>query len=376
MRQRTFIATSMLDAMEQVRAALGDDAIIISSIEGENGGFEVTATVESRSPTDPHDKSDLSLEDILRDRLGRNTTTASHAQNAAYPRERGSDTYAAAPTTDPAENLELAEDLLINALRNHSLPPLLMEAILEDANDAEMDGLLDCLAYALQKRFNFDALPIAPRHPILLAGLPGAGKTVSIAKLAARATIEGVRAEMISTDAERTGAAVQASAYGKLLQMNVEHADTIDALRLALDRRTERMEENAADHREAWFIDTPAVNPFNHESLKGLRDQIEAAQQFAAAEPILVLAAGGDARNMAETSELFVELGARRMIITQLDIARRLGGVLAAAEVSGLTFAQISLTPYLARGLVAATPRRLAGFLLSDQLSLTRLELD
>jgi len=376
MRLRTFIATSMLDAMEQVRAALGDDAIIVSSVEGENGGFEVTATVDGRSSADESSEANLSLEDILRDRL--TNTSRRPPQKPAHPAERTDDQdprmQAASP--DPVEAMAFDEDLLMGALKKHSLPPLLIDAILADANDVDMERLVDCLSYALEKRFNFDALPIAPRHPILLAGLPGAGKTVSAAKLAARAVVEGVRAEMISTDAERTGAAAQSAAYGTLLRMNVEHVETLDAMGLILDRRTDRLSDEAADRREACFIDTPATNPFNPQSFQTLKQQIDAAQHFAAAEPVLVLAAGGDARNMAETAEAFATLGVRRMIVTQVDVARRLGGVLTAAEVSNLAFAQISHTPYLARGLVAATPRRLAGFLLTDQQELPRLDLD
>ena len=87
MRLRTFIATSMLDAMEQVRAALGDDAIIVSSVEGENGGFEVTATVDGRSSADESNEANLSLEDILRDRLT-NTSRRPRRSQRIPPKER------------------------------------------------------------------------------------------------------------------------------------------------------------------------------------------------------------------------------------------------------------------------------------------------
>ena len=69
---------------------------------------------------------------------------------------------------------------------------------------------------------------------------------------------------------------------------------------------------------------------------------------------------------MAEVAQDFANLGVRRMIVTQLDVARRVGGVLAAAEVAGLSFAQLSETPYLARGVPAATSFRLAQILLGQ----------
>jgi len=244
------------------------------------------------------------------------------------------------------------------------VPQMLATAIIADAQNVDTDDAIAALSAALETRFGFEDLPIAPRHPIMLVGLPGSGKTVTVAKLAARAVIEGVQTEIISTDSERTGATAQADAYGELLQTRVSHAESVDAMGLLLDQRADRASVEAADVREACFIDTAAMNPFLSSNFKILKRQIDAARLLAAAEPILVLAAGGDPRGMAETTEMFAKLGVRRMIVTQIDIARRLGGVLAAAEVSGLAFSQVSATPYLARGITAATPVRLAQLLL------------
>lgn len=359
MRLRTFIADSMAEAVDQVREAMGIDAIIVSSIEGENGGFEVTATLDQRAQNSPAPASseETVLEEILKEQLSASPKSVETPR--AHPAERAEE-----QVTQEETNLILSESALLKALEDQSVPAILARALTEEALNAAASDPVNALAEALSGRFSFDPLPIAPPHPIMAVGLPGHGKTVTIAKLAARAAVENVHAQIISTDAERTGAQAQAEAYGGLLKIPVHHADTVDAMGLVLDQRTDRMSVEATDRREACFIDTAAANPTTTEGREALLHHIAAGHQVSGAEPILVLAANGDARSMAETAQDFANLGVHRMIITQLDVSRRFGGILAAAEVAGLSFAQFSDTPYLARGVSAATPVRLAQMLL------------
>ena len=368
MRLRTFIADTMADAVAQVRAAMGDNAIIVSSIEGENGGFEVTAAIDTRDTVANQTplETDTSLEEILREKLSPTPSprdTLLEEGTPPHPGERAEDINTGEQEKSHS-GITFDETELAQALADQSVPQMLATAIIADAQNVDTDDAITALSAALESRFGFEDLPIAPRHPIMLVGLPGSGKTVTVAKLAARAVIEGIQTEIISTDTERTGAIAQANAYGELLQTKVSHAESVDAMGLLLDQRADRAAIEAADMREACFIDTAAVNPFLSSNFKIIKRQIDAARLLAAAEPILVLAAGGDPRGMAETTEMFAKLGVRRMIVTQIDIARRLGGILAAAEVSGLAFSQVSATPYLARGVTAATPNRLARLLL------------
>ena len=50
------------------------------------------------------------------------------------------------------------------------------------------------------------------------------------------------------------------------------------------------------------------------------------------------------------------------MVATRLDIARRLGGLLCAAQQGGLSFADYSATTSVADGLEPLSPRKLASF--------------
>ena len=77
------------------------------------------------------------------------------------------------------------------------------------------------------------------------------------------------------------------------------------------------------------------------------------------------MSATGDTALMSEVATHFAGLGVRRLIATQVDISRRLGTVLTAADTSRLSLAQISVTPYLARGLSPMHPHVCARLILA-----------
>ncbi|NJN06423.1 MAG: hypothetical protein HC814_08730 [Rhodobacteraceae bacterium] len=59
---------------------------------------------------------------------------------------------------------------------------------------------------------------------------------------------------------------------------------------------------------------------------------------------------------VADMATGFVAIGARRLIATRLDIARRFGGLIAAASVPGVSFTEVSISPHVADGLTAINP--------------------
>jgi len=80
---------------------------------------------------------------------------------------------------------------------------------------------------------------------------------------------------------------------------------------------------------------------------------------------VLVLPAGLDAEESAELARAFHALGARHMVATRLDIARRLGGVVAAAA-EGLALAEAGTGAQVPEGLSVLTPAWLAARLMGE----------
>lgn len=335
MRLRTFIAADMAEAIEAVRRDLGADAIIVSSYGTETGGIEVVAAIETASghPANLHDL-EASLERSLRDRL--------RDEPAASP------SAGRHPSTHPG--IAFDETSIAAALDAQGVPADLRDALVDSAIALGSDDAVAALSAALEARFGFEPIPTQPRKPIMLVGLPGSGKTVTVAKLAAGAVIEGATVVLITTDATRAGAAAQGEAYGRLLGLNLRTAENIETLSLLLEEHTDATSRAHRSDR-LCFIDTASVNPFERAEFAALKKLTDGARFSSDAEPVLVLSAVGDMRLLSEAAMRFADLGVRRLVATQVDISRRLGGILAAADGAGLALAQISVTPYLAHGL-------------------------
>jgi flagellar biosynthesis protein FlhF len=302
MRLRIFRAPRMADAIAQVRAALGEEAVILGSRRVADG-VEVTAALEPPEPL-----------------------LISPLASAAGQRTAAPGGVATCP-----------------GLQRHNLPEELAAA-LAAGPAAELEA-------RLAGQLGFGTLPSGRPRPLLLAGPPGAGKTLTCVKIAARQVRAGLRPLIISTDHARAGAAEQMAAFTRLLGLMLALAEEPGTLAKA--------RAHAAPDQPV-LIDTEGCNPFDPPQARALLSLIRAAE----AEVVLVLPAGLDPAEASELARGFVLLGARHLVPTRLDQARRLGGVLAAAA-AGLTLTEAGTGPGAADGLTHLTPDWLAARLLA-----------
>jgi len=306
MRLRNFTAPSMQEAMARVRQELGGDAIIVSTDDTSPGEVRVTAAVEEAEP--------------------------SAAQASA-----------AADVTD-----RLSEALSANGVPTTLAEKILMASLALDTGDE-----LESLSGAIAAVFSFAPIPERGRaRPIMFVGAPGAGKTMTIAKLAARAVMAKRPIRLISADTIRAGAIEQLAAVARILGVRLHAVENV-----------RRLAELAADStEELTLIDSPGINPYNAVDRRDLATLVAAA----GAEPMLVTAAGGDAVDCVEIARIFRDLGCSRMAVTRLDLTHRLGSVLAAAAGAKLAFSEAGVAPEIADGLSPFTPLVLARRLLAQ----------
>lgn len=310
MRLRTFTAPTIADAMQLVRNELGPDAVILSTRRLGKKGVEVTAGLESSDGAG----------DVL--------------------------------TPGAAGTIE-AVDAVGTALEFHGLPPVIADRLLAAAADLLAEDPVMALAGALDAQFGFAPLKtLFGREPVMLVGMPGAGKTATVAKLAARARMDGRRVVAVTCDVLRAGAVEQLATYAKLLEVQAYRAKDPQSLSNAVA---------AAPNDALVLIDTVGSNPFDADEMARLADYVAASK----AQPILVLAAGGDVVESADCAAAFAELGATRLIATRIDAARRLAGLLSAAQVGKLGFAALGVSPQIATGLSAVNPVSLARLMMA-----------
>lgn len=285
MRLKIYRAATVAAAMTQVRAELGPEALILGT-RRTAGGVEVTAALEPAA-------------------------AASVAPAAS----------------DPAQQ---------EALRWHGVPAPLASSLAGAP-----------LEQALAARLRFEALDLLPgSRPILFAGPPGAGKTLTTARLATRLVLQGLAPLVISADGDRAGAAEQLAAFTRLLGLVLIVAPDPVTLARALARR-----EGGAP----VLIDTAGIDPFAAEAQAGIAGLAAAASGSVA----LVLPAGLDANEAADTAAVFRAAGATMLVATRMDTARRIGSVLAAGA-AGLAFTEGGTGPGIADGLQPLTPALLA----------------
>ncbi len=287
MRLKLFRAATTPAAMSMIRTELGEDALILSTRKVAEG-VEVTAACEP-SEVAPHPRPDPVLQSCL--------------------------TFHGVPEA-------LAAKLALGRLPE-TLAASLQFATLEFGNNA---------------------------RPVMFAGPPGAGKTLTVARLATRLVIEGKPPLVITADGRRAGAVEQLAAFTRLLGLDLVVASQPISLARALARRV---------GGQPVLIDLPGIWPFDAMQ----SDEIGALAATANGLLALVIPAGLDVMEASDLAAGFSALGAESLVATRLDLARRLGGVLAAAG-AGIALTEAGVGPGAADGLVKMGPEFLAARLL------------
>ncbi len=291
MRLKSFFGPTVPDAMRLVREALGDDAIIIATRDDEAGGVRITAAIE--------------------DSIQAKDTTLLEQEIDG--------------------NCSRIIELIAEELLKHQVPNALAERLLAAATQFADDDPVMALGSAFNTHMQFH--PIADRNagkPLMLIGPPGAGKTMCAAKFAIQAALAKKHVTVISTDTERAGGIEQLAAFTRLLKRDLVEIEDAASLREVIKLQP----SNAF-----VIVDTAGRNPFRDSDRQLLRPIVDVC-----GEAVLVLPANMDAFEAIDMAHEFRSLGATRMLLTRLDITRRLGNMLRTAFESRLPLANFSAT--------------------------------
>lgn len=346
MRLRTFTAPDMPAAMQMVRDALGDDAIILST-NAKAGSRQVTVTAAIEQDEIPSPSAPAS---------GRGQ---SFPQASAHPLSSAS--QRAMEKYNP-----IIDDIkfeLQNILRFHNLPEILVAKLLQKITPADFGEVIEkhaghdelfrpALEKLLSRNFVFDPLRFSTHAMhIMLIGAPGIGKTMTIAKLATKLALGKQPLVVITTDTNRAGGIEQLQAFTSILNIELQVAESAKEL--------EEM-TRFLSARTRVLIDTSGCTPYNQKEFA----ELKALASIDNVEPVLVMPAGGDSLEAIDMLEIFSEIKIRRLLITKCDAARRFGGILAASLTHGLSFCNISRSASITDTLLALEPNLMAQLLL------------
>lgn len=390
MKIKRFLASDMRQAMRDVRAEQGADAVILSTRRLEDG-IEIIAAVdydeslmreaarhgaptpapEAKAAVAEAPKKEAPKKEPIKESAKDRLKEIAREPRAAAPETRvvAAEVRAATPPPPPVPPSEVA-----------MLQPIVEQSVLETARMRnELGGLrqlleqqLSSLAWndmerrspmrarvlrdmsrlgidtdvarqlidELPEEINLDqarylplgllsrSLKVSGRRlaegagVTALVGPTGVGKTTTIAKLAACAVMNHgpSKVALVSTDHYRIGAAAQLEHYGRLLGVRVYPA--YDAAGLAQTLHLLR------DHHTV-LVDTAGVSG-NDPRLQQQMDVLREAGTHGTAKlrACLVLAANAQASALDESVRAYLPLQLSACIVTKLDEAPSLGGVL------------------------------------------------
>ncbi|MCR9090073.1 flagellar biosynthesis protein FlhF [Algiphilus sp.] len=372
MKIKRYFAPTMREAMRRVREEQGADAVILGS-ESRDGGIEVVAAVDydeallqqavRREPS--RRLSEAPLPPITEDDARSTPTSESRppatpaAATDAPPSRRGQLIWAQDPQLKRLqEEMQGVRRMLSEtlsqqteaALRAHPQRARAMRSLealgidhelarelaahVPDGDPAKHRNLpLSLLAKRLKTA---NPLQLARATRLALVGPTGAGKTTTLAKLAAKAVAEvGARnVALITMDGHRAGAEAQIGVYARLLGVSLRVVRDIKELRAAL---------LACADCSHVFVDTAGLGP-NDQRLARLLPELARLgnDPDIALRSLLVLPANVQRDDLISASARFAPARPMAVALTKVDESTRLGPAISALIGCGLPLAWLA----------------------------------
>ena len=302
MRLKTFYASSVPEAMKEIRHSLGPDAVIVSSHRENGGGVKLIAALEEES----------------------------------YPQKAK-----ALFGTEEEQARQIVQEKLTVAGADMAL----IQTLLKREQKGEAKALL---IGGLKELIRFYPLLLqASERTFLFVGTPGCGKTTTLVKLALQAKLLKKNVGILTLDVKKTGALEQLNSYAELMQIPSFQAD-VESFPAVLKQAKTKV--------DLLFVDTPAMNPF---SSKEVADFLTFKNKQDGLEPLWVLGAETEHTMMQQMADVFVRLGCVRCLVTKRDIFPSLGGILSTVWRYQLALAQMGASPLVTEEMGVFTPENI-----------------
>jgi flagellar biosynthesis protein FlhF len=342
---KRFEAASTQEALLKIKSELGSDAVVLSTRKLRSGRvplFEVTAALDERSEgrrekplplpagasqAAPARGDEETLAFALRRELEEIKTLLAETATRPFPygefREMKEmlDTFFDTMGFQRKEKLSGAllkiyhhmvsigvsrsrAFLLVSTL-NRNLPTV-------DLQDEE--GLYRVAEKLLARSIGLSYRSAERKRICAFVGPTGAGKTTTLAKIAARSALEEkLKVGLITTDTYRIAAVEQLKTYARIMEIPIEVVPDKTAFRRALAKLSDR---------DLVLVDTPGKSSVEPGYIDKLRDLFQLENPV---ETNLLLPLTSSQDNLAENLARFKPVGYQSIIFTKLDESRHFG---------------------------------------------------
>ncbi len=382
MQSQTFQAREMKEALALVRRELGPDAVIVGSrkIPGRALGLLGGTLIEVTAQGTAHAGSGQKSDDLSRRHGDELVTANKHKALVALNRAKRlrstgpPRTIRQSITRRPESALAAATGGNVGriaphaALRRRLLAALVPReqceswlARLGPTKRASREQSELALRNLLLDEFGSRAPLLAPHSRVVaLVGATGVGKTTSIAKLAAHATlVEGKRVALISLDDNRIGAISQLNAYAELLDLPLRACGSDDSLARALSQ---------VNDAELVFVDTPGMAGVSHSassSVHRLQSRLDRAGEDVSTH--LCLPASTRQEELERLTHIFSALDVHALMMTKVDEAVAIGSLLGIRSALNLNFSYLTTGQQVPEDITPATAQVLTDLLLGGE---------
>lgn len=360
MRMKSFSGPSVNEALKLVKAEFGEQALIMSNKRLASGQYEVVAAVDydpaaptrvepqpSQRPSAAHSGvATAALDSQLKKEL-RELRELKDLCFSFVARSGG-------PAADVFNRLE--DNLVSGGVDRRLARKILMNTLSGVTRDKAADIIY--LKSRMRKKV-YDRIgvkdPLAFGGAVAFVGSSGAGKTTTIAKLAALHAVKNKkRVALLTMDTVRIGAADQLKAYGSLMGVPVEVASDLRELKSKL---------SAHRDKELVLVDTPGLSHRDSGSMDTLK-------AFAGACPgvklNLVLNSQTRDEVMYESLRGFAALPVDSLSFTRLDEGNEHGAILNAMVLANKPAAYLSTGSRVPEDIEVASRERLLSFFMPN----------
>ncbi len=315
MKIKKFKTKTMQEALSQIRATLGDDAVILSQqkIQGDNGPMlEVTAAVETEQ------KNETVAPIALRPHMPKTTQGL-----AAILNQHGID-----------EEISTKVTRAISALEETGFDST-------DTLDMVLGKIVPFAAPA-------EAFDKSKTHVFL--GPNGSGKTTTLCKIAVQKKLDKHSIGLITLDFGKIGAFEQINIFAKAIGEK--------AYMVSSKEDWDKVPESVKN-ADYLFIDTPGLSPYKKEQVSSLSNTLK---EMGLKDLQLHLVAPGSLhdKELLMLPSAYASLSPDTLIFTKLDETMHYGGLINLAVSSGLKVCYITDGPNIPDDLVELDAASLA----------------